>query len=327
MNQFCTARKQWDSHQLVTNTKPRFHHSNKEFLFDLAFSNGISSRGTLGYSRWTRRPLPTFLTEATTEVICRPGYFDYEASSSPSIVEWHMNFANNEIFSAWATSLLAQDELQVAEHPALIGMRIEAMKKGISMWSVEDGTPTPILVTGVERRLSIDTSPNELAGRPFGIYGNHFRNASESQVASATTVISPPTTSNILAIEAPAYGAGQYSSSTISFVLNTAYSGFSAVFDESKISLNASTVNIHSGFWGCGAYGGNRVVMLLLQMIAAQLAGINQVILHTGDASGLSPFQEAHEIYQKIQASRLSVDQVIDLVVSHNYEWGESDGN
>lgn len=327
MNQFCTARKQWDSHQLSKNMKPKFHHSNKELLFKLAFSNGISNNGTLGYSRWSSRPLPALLTEGETEVLQRPGFFDYEVSSSPQVAEWHMNFANNEIFSAWATSLLAQDELQVAEHPALIGMRIEAMKEGISLWSVEDCAPTPILITGVERRLSIDTSPNERAGRPHGIYGNYFRNASESQIARATTVITPPTKSNILAIEAPAYGSGRYTNNTIAFILSTAYSGFSAVLDESQLSLNASTVRIHSGFWGCGAYGGNRVLMLLLQMVAARLAGIDQIIFHTGDGSGSLPFRESYEIYQRIQRENLPVDQVIDLVAGYHFEWGESDGN
>lgn len=327
MNQFCTARKQWDSHQLSTGMKPKFHHSNKEFLFKLAFSKGISSNGSLGYSRWSNRPLPILLPGGGTEILQKPGFFDYEVSSSPQVAEWHMNFANNEIFSAWATSLLAQDELQVAEHPALIGMRIEAMKEGISLWSVEDGAPTPILITGVERRLSVDTSPNEAAGRPYGIYGNYFRNASESQITSATTVITPPTKSNILAIEAPAYGSGRYTSNTIIFILSTAYSGFSAVLDESQLSLNASTVRIHSGFWGCGAYGGNRVLMLLLQMVAARLAGIDQITFHTGDGSGSLPFRESYEIYQRIQRENLPVDQVIDLVAGYHFEWGESDGN
>lgn len=327
MNKFCTGRKQWDSHQLFKNIKPRFHHSNKELLFNLAFSSGISGSGALGYSRWSRRPLPALLTEVRTEVLQKPGFFDYEESSSPQVADWHMNFANNEIFSAWATSLLAQDELQVAEHPALIGMRIEAMKEGISLWSVEDGAPTPILITGVERRLSIDTAPNEDAGRPHGIYGNYFRNASESQITSATTVITPPTKSNILAIEAPAYGSGRYTSNTITFILSTAYSGFSAVMDESRLSLNASEIRIHSGFWGCGAYGGNRVLMLLLQMLAAQLAGIDQITFHTGDESGALSFREANEIYQRIRGANMPVDQVIDLVVGYHFEWGESDGN
>lgn len=97
--------------------------------------------------------------------------------------------------------------------------------------------------------------------------------------------------------------------------------------DESQLSLNASTVRIHSGFWGCGAYGGNRVLMLLLQMLAAQLAGIDQITFHTGDGSGALPFQEAQEIYQRIRESNLPVDQVIDLVVGYHFEWGESDGN
>ncbi len=43
---------------------------------------------------------------------------------------------------------------------------------------------------------------------------------------------------------------------------------------------------IHTGFWGCGAFGGNRVLMTTLQILAAEMAGLERVVFHTGDASG-----------------------------------------
>lgn len=39
---------------------------------------------------------------------------------------------------------------------------------------------------------------------------------------------------------------------------------------------------IHTGWWGCGAFGGNRRLMAILQFAAAQLAGVDAVVFHRG---------------------------------------------
>ena len=50
----------------------------------------------------------------------RPGYFDYTpALDRADAVEWHVNFADPHLFVAYGSRLFAQDEMQVAEHPAL----------------------------------------------------------------------------------------------------------------------------------------------------------------------------------------------------------------
>jgi hypothetical protein len=47
----------------------------------------------------------------------------------------------------------------------------------------------------------------------------------------------------------------------IEFVLATAFTGFSAARLESARLNPSPVVAIHTGFWGCGAFGGNRVLM------------------------------------------------------------------
>lgn len=328
MSQYCLASKQWKISQLVSEHKPRFRHPNKQLLYDLACSIGGFGEGKMGYSQWSSRPLPSMLPANVTEINFRDGYFDYAVNANSTIPEWHLNFANDDIFSAWATSLFAQDEIQVAEHPILIFMRMAGMQLGLSMRCVSDGEPTPILITGVQRRLSIDTTPNAQDGRPFGIYGYSFATATESQIASATKTLDPPTLSNILAIEAPSYGMGRYTSSAIEYVLNTAFAGFSAVCDVSKRDYHSREVNIHSGFWGCGAYGGNKVLMLLLQMVAAQMSGIKTLIFHIGDESGRVPYLDALEIYTStFRDSGMQLRVLIEVIESLKFEWGISDGN
>lgn len=80
-------------------------------------------------------------------------------------------------------------------------------------------------------------------------------------------------------------------SAMINRILSTAYSGFLAAKMDS--SENEDPVIIHTGHWGCcffvtptpshsrcGAYGGNKTLMAILQVIAARAAGIRHVVYH-----------------------------------------------
>ena len=48
------------------------------------------------------------------------------------------------------------------------------------------GDPTPVTISGVQRRCAIDTLPNLGAGRPEGLYGNAFARALKEQMMAAT---------------------------------------------------------------------------------------------------------------------------------------------
>jgi hypothetical protein len=52
-------------------------------------------------------------------------------------------------------------------------------------------------------------------------------------------------------------------------------------------------VVVHTGFWGCGAFGGNRVLMALLQAIAAQLASLEVLVFYTFDSGGTQALETA----------------------------------
>jgi len=54
----------------------------------------------------------------------RERVYDYRpATGMAGAVEWHVNFADPRLFTAYGSGLLAQDEMQVAEHPALGALR------------------------------------------------------------------------------------------------------------------------------------------------------------------------------------------------------------
>ena len=172
-------------------------------------------------------------------------------------------------------------------------------------------------------------SSGELETTASGLYGNAFQRATREQVSQATRRIEPPTLSHILVIQASEPGSGLYIASDIRQILITANSGFVAAIEEGKLQMgsNAST-SIHTGFWGCGAYGGNRTLLLLLQMLAAHLAGVYEIVFHLERASGRRHHDESLALYEQIAAKPSTpLASIIARLEEAGFAWGVSDGN
>lgn len=321
-------RRTWASRELLECYRPHHKHPNKRLLLDLALASDSTEGSMVTFSRWSESPLPTTLAlaDGNFQIESVPGHFGYEPSLHSEEMDWYLNFADLDAFATWRTPLFAQDEIQVAEHPVLASLNLMCSKEDISMRTVdEDGEedrPTPVLVSGAERRIAVETSKS-------GLYGNAFQEATLGEIKIATRVIVPPSMSNILAIQAPLPGRGRYDALVIRQVLVTAYSGFLAAIEESRLQKGADTSTvIHTGFWGCGAYGGNRTLMLLLQMLAGRLAGVGRIVFHTGKPSGQGHFQAALDLYQQLSSvSGAAVEELITLLEAKAFPWGVSDGN
>ncbi len=323
------TRLTFDSQKMMQDYPPEIHNRNKWEVFRIACPKGCSHSGEVAFSRWRECALPEVIrkTEWQTNVQIREDVFGYEPTIQTGMLEWYLNFSNYEIFTDYGGPLLAQDELQVAEHPALASLRETLVRKGTSTRTVENDRPTPILVRNVERRCSIDTRP--CSERPYGLYGNEFSRALPEDIIKATKQIVPPTITNIIAIEAPADGYGAYTVETIEYILCTAATGFAAARFES-LQNGANAVTIHTGFWGCGAYGGNRILMTALQIIAANLAGINKLVFHAINTEGASMVQQAVNYVRNgtfYDKGDMPLKRIIDQIVTCGFEWGESDGN
>ena len=129
--------------------------------------------------------------------------------------------------------------------------------------------------------------------RPAGLYGNAFARADGDVVRRATTPIDPPTITNLIAMAARRGLRGRYGADEIESVLTT-FTGFRAAVLESHRERGPRTsVAIHTGYWGCGAFGGNRVLMALLQVFAAGIAGLDRLVFHVGGPGGRNPLEEA----------------------------------
>jgi len=313
--------------RLMTDHPPRLYHPNKQAVYDIACPPGVVHEGVIEYTRWASFALPEGVrvdgAEGSVEI--RESIYDYEpALADAGAIEWHVNFADPALFFAYGGGLFAQDEVQCAEHPVLGAVREALIARGLPAVTVAAGRPTPVLVKGAQRRCRVATDRNPSAGRGAGLYGNTFARAPVDVVRRATTRIDPPTISNIVAMAASSGGYGPYSIPEIAHVLVTAFTAFRAVALESQ---PARTV-VHTGFWGCGAFGGNRVLMSMLQILAAEAAGFDRIVLHAASPSGRKPIAQAIDLVRTIFAGHSwTPDDMMLRVARLGLEWGAGDGN
>jgi Poly (ADP-ribose) glycohydrolase (PARG) len=314
-------RRSYVAAELIAAHPPKLRDANKQVAFALACPSGARHTGTIDVTRWAALALPEAATLAATEVVASPGYFDY-AGGSDGV--WHVNFADPRLFVAYGSHLLAQDEIQVLEHPLLGSVREALVGEGDEPMTHDRDVPTPILVANVERRCAIATDENARAGRPFKLYGNRFGIAPAQVIRDAVTVLTPPTRSHLIAIAAPNGGRGPYTRKQVERVLVTALTGFAAAAAESHRLWPSAAVEIRTGFWGCGAFGGNRIVMTALQILAARLAGIARLTFYVFDDAGRGDFERAVAELDRVIAP--TVAETIAGLVARGHAWGVSDG-
>jgi hypothetical protein len=253
-----------------------------------------------------------------------PGHYDY-AGDDRGV--WHVNFADPQLFVAYGSPLLAQDELQAAEHPVLGAIREALIAEGQPARTEQDGAATPVLVIGAERRCTIETAPDLDAGRIYGLYGNRFAAASPEIIRGAIRVHSPPTRTNLIAIAAPV-GSGEYTRPQLEQILVTAYTGYTAAIAETQRAWPGAPTEIRTGFWGCGAFGGNRQVMVILQLLAARLAGTSRLRFYAFDDTGRAHFTAGAATLDRVLGiSGEPLGDLIERIADLDYAWGVSDGN
>ena len=335
----------FDLAQLASDFPPVWRHPHKQAIYDSVRREGAPLTGTLRYIRWHMSPLPHELQLHACDVQSEPGFFTY-TESNPGV--WYMNFADPRLFAAYGSPLMAQDEWQVLEHPVLASLREALIYAEHPALTRLDGISTPVLISNVPRQCSFDLtggavctntpssswwrrllSPPKSAATSKPLYGNAFASAAREDVLRATKVLNPAVASNIIALAAPT-GTGTYSKKQITDILQTAFSGFSAAALESaRQGIAAAQVSIHTGWWGCGAFGGNRVLMALLQILAAKMAGVGYLIFHIGSEGDLCHFTDALSFLDLVtaQSAISDIPAIISEIEALKFHWGQSDGN
>lgn len=323
-------RREWTAETLRAQFSPRFTQPHKASIMAARCPDGPQRERTVTASRWpTLTPMRMLRSsDPGTVVETKPGGYGYGASAR-GVVDWWVNFAADDLFAYYAGQCFAQDEIQVLEHPVLGSVREALLADGLSTRVTDRGSPTPFLITGAERRIRFHTGPQPELGRTNWLYGRDFARASKDEVMARAEGLEPPTKSNVLVIEAPAHGYGEYRREEVNMAALAAYSGFAAAHLETQAASPGSSCVVHTGFWGCGAYGGNHAMMTAVQLLAARLAGIDRLCFYLWDSAGTERFLAGQQLANRVEQAvpSLDVDGVLNELVASGLQWGSSDGN
>ncbi|KAL4478867.1 hypothetical protein ABPG72_009693 [Tetrahymena utriculariae] len=252
---------------------------------------------------------------------------------------WYLNFADTSLFGFYNSALYAQDELQCTEMPLLPHVKeyLQTQKEvpNLKPRTQEKDKPTPVLIMNVPRIGTIDIRPDEKYKQ--GLYGNNFRKLKEQDLNEKLTLFLKEDLvyTNIIAMSALGYGYGRYTKEQIEFTLLTAWKAFSQAVEKTKEFYHPKKCVIHTGNWGCGAFGNNYQLMAILQIFAANLAKVEKLYYHTFNKHGSNQYKLGKKIYHNIlnqlyfknQTYKIKVNEIIDEIFKQSFLWGQSDGN
>lgn len=263
---------------------------NKQYIFKKIFKPNPNNKSEVSYGKYqlsssqksALNSLKLNFNHPTTQINQVESVFNYP-SSPQNEAHYTVNFADKHLFSYWKGDLFAQDEMQVAEHPELGLLREKWITEGKSDYATLDTKTSEIaLIQGVKRFGKINSD---------GIYGGKFQQASKQTLDQKVTA-QEPTPSNIIAMAAPHVSPpGNYSKETIHQIFMTAYTAFSAAKKESA----GKKLTIDTGNWGTGAFGNDPKLMAILQILAAQSAGVDKLNYHTVTPEWSTHLQEAQQ--------------------------------
>ena len=303
------------------------YNANKKLVLSIAVPDGYEHSGNLTVSAWQPgATLEPIAITTSTVVEEHTGIYPYaDTPASRNAAEWCVNFADRWLFNYGEGNLLAQDELQIAEHPVSSCLRHAMATTPIAPMTRDKSkhdAPRPLLIRGILRHVHLDTTT--------GLYGNAFAYAPADDVISACISLKPPTMSNIIAMDAPAGGDGVYKYETLVDIWTTTLTAFFGAVSEAKgCNGDESECTIHTGWWGTGAYGGNRTLMAIMQVIAARAAGVTHLIFHTVESAGAADFATAYALAGLetfLHAKTLDPEAFLQYCAAQRFRWGVSNG-
>lgn len=149
--------------------------------------------------------------------------------------------------------------------------------------------------------------------------------ACQDSIKKATVVFPSPQPTNLICMASLKNSSGAYTLVQLRYLFICALTSFSAASCEST-RFSRSTV-IHTGNWGCGAFGGNLELTAIIQIAAARAAKIKTLVYHTFDQKGTDAFEKAQiQLNQLLTTSPIETNTFIEALLGLNYRWGEGNG-
>lgn len=329
---------QFEKESLSTLTSPnmKFESKRKEFLYELVKQDYTGHKSLITVTKYRETGVPVFLNPfKRTEIAGEMNSYTYKVwdVEKAKIIPYYVNFSDEHLFAFGLGDLFAQDEIQNAEHgfvPSMIRKALEMIQVTNSKYRpVTKGTP--FTVRNLDAICNMDTTK---------IYGWNLIDASEKDVREAVAkdrfnkgcsgpvakFQNPYPVTNLICMLAPTsgYDGKPYQRDELINILRTAYTAFRAAVLESEI-LGADCC-IHTGNWGTGAFGNNPELIAILQMLAANLAGVKQLYYHTFDKEKHASFLLGETFFNKTFLGVVSTSDFIEKIHAKKYTWCRGDG-
>jgi hypothetical protein len=252
------------------------------------------------------------------------GPFTWEASDATTS-HWAADFADRKFLSFCQGARLAQEEGVAVEHPQLYHLYELIQKAPYDDLKTIKPDQEAILMQGVLRMGVIDTQTK--VNDQGSLYGNNFASAADDEITKSVVRIQEPTRSNIFAIVAPLIKAilknKPYSLLHLEHIFRASCTAFRAIKQDSP-----GKVVIHTGNWGTGAFGNSLVVVYLLQMAAARLAGIDELRIYPMDEKSAQQFTVAQALFTQLEEKnqRKEMSDTVESFLTHLKDHAEQYG-
>ena len=222
----------------------------------------------------------------------------FEASDATTEV-FTVDFANDQLGGGYKRdACFVQEEIMFVECPHLPVLYFHESKGHLRAQDLQLGSRATILITSVPR---YGTVKKNLYGQ--GALETKTQPADVFEQKPSTT----PTKHNILALAARKLTGGprSYTPQDFKDLFVPAYVGFRAA----KKNAQGKKVKIETGNWGAGVFNHNVCPSALAQLVAAALAGVEQLAAYTYDAAGQQGWQAAKQLLQATCAALRKANQ------------------
>eukprot|EP01083_Nonionella_stella_P054730 144464_1 len=343
-------RQSFDCKELMSSFPPKFKDGRKKAVFKTIVPNGAKDCfGTLIYARHSLIDLPSTIPDPTDfirhRLVINANIFEYvRGNKDESQQHFYVNFADANLFGFYKGSLFAQDEIMTLEHPILASLREQllASKQAYCRGAI-------IILNALKHGHFAQNALNK-------IYGSKFARSTTEKVTKSVTICKPAMVDNVICIASVMGCQRKYKRAQIDKLLKTAYTGFNGAVCESayqelkgktkrkrrkscndtneeKTDTQQKEIIVHTGNWGCGAFGGNIEVHCMIQVIACVAAGVDRMVYHAVDQNSKTKAVHGCKVLLKElcpkckdKKGRLKTKLFISELLKRGYKWGTPNG-
>lgn len=305
---------------------PGFSSQSKDFVYQQLL-RGAAIEDTISFRKYCINDETALLSKRIfvphkkMEAYKKIGEFSYPQSIGENL-HWTANFSDVGLFERCQENSLTEVEKQAVEHPALTHLKAALLGQG----SLNRLNGNQIaLITGAYRYGKIDIFTPCVTGH--SLYGENFAVASNEDILSKLTVFEHPVRSNIFSIAAPTIGENlrdrPYRRDHLKDLLFRSVAAFSAI----KFECPTKKIIVHSGNWGCGAFGHGAKAVALIQLAAANFSGIDRLEYYPLDRS--RDFDQAKVLFEIIERDHqnMTIDEFLTFLENNATRLGLIYGN